>query len=58
MSKSSFFLNKFGMLGFKYFFLLLSLSVQNSETELKLANLTIIALALLVKAVILGAQFG
>ena len=55
MSKSCFFLNKFGMLSFNYFFLLLSLSVQNCETELKLANLTIIALALLVKAVVLSA---
>ena len=58
ISKGSLFLNKVGMLSFKCFFLLNSLSVQNGKTELKLANLTIIALALLVKAVILGAQFS
>ena len=55
MLKSSLFLNKLSMLSFNCFFLLLSLSVQNCKTELKLAYLTIIALALLVKAVILSA---
>ena len=53
--EGSFFLNKVGVLSFKCLFLLNSLSVQDGETELKLANLAIIALALLVKAVILGA---
>ena len=58
MFKSSFFLHKFSMLILNCFFLLLSLSMQNGKTELKLADLTIIALALLVKAVILSAQLS